>query len=76
MASSASSSSAVGSGKSRNSSVSDLLINFRGDFAEWLPAVQKKAIETLEKKCKREVLGAQVLESSIFGVALFYVDSG
>eukprot|EP00392_Amoebophrya_sp_AT5.2_P010768 g10835.t1 len=60
---------------SRNSSVSDLLINFRGDFADWLPAIQKKALETLEKKCEREVLGAQkrVREAAETGAGLFVI---
>eukprot|EP00392_Amoebophrya_sp_AT5.2_P012034 g12128.t1 len=46
--------------KPPDSSVSDLLIHYRGSFFDWLQALRKKAGETLDEKCERGVLGAQV----------------
>mmetsp|Transcript_1948 Transcript_1948/g.4486 ORF Transcript_1948/g.4486 Transcript_1948/m.4486 type:complete len:383 (+) Transcript_1948:342-1490(+) len=45
---------------SSDSTVSDLLVHYRGNFLDWLPAVRKKAGETLDERCERGVLGAQI----------------
>lgn len=41
-------------------SFSDLLVHFGGEYKDWLPALRRKAAETLDETCAKSLLSAQV----------------